>query len=398
MKKIVLAYSGGLDTSVSIHWLKERYDAEVITLTVDVGQGKDIEAIRQKALKIGAVKAITIDAKEEFIRDFVFPTLRAGAIYEGDYPLSSALSRPLIARYLVEVAKQEGATAVAHGCTGKGNDQVRFDVSVGALAPELEVIAPVREWGMSREEEIEYAQQHGIPVPATVESPYSIDANLWGRSIECGVLEDPWQEPPDDVFEWTKDAADTPDEPSYIEIEFEEGIPVALDGEKLSGAELVAKLNAIAGEYGVGRIDHLENRLVGIKSREVYEAPAAVVLYEAHRKLEKMTLTKDSIRFNAIVAATYADLVYNGLWYSALRKDLDAYVASAQRPVTGTVRVKLDRGTARVVGVRSPYSLYDYHLATYDKEDAFDHKAAVGFIKLWGLPLRVRARVQGIWR
>lgn len=398
MKKIVLAYSGGLDTSVSTRWLRERYDAEVVTLTVDVGQGKDVEAIRQKAMAIGAVKAITIDAQEEFIRDFAFPTLRAGAVYEGDYPLSSALSRPLIVKYLVQVARGEGAVAVAHGCTGKGNDQVRFDVSTGALAPELEVIAPVREWEMSREEEIEYAHQQGIPVPVTVENPYSIDANLWGRSIECGVLEDPWQEPPEDLFEWTRSPAEVPDEPRYLEIEFEEGTPIALDGEKFSGAELVVQLNAVVGGYGVGRIDHLENRLVGIKSREVYEAPAAVVLHEAHRKLEKMTLTKDTIRFNAVVASAYADLVYNGLWYSALRRDLDAYVASAQRPVTGSVRVKLEKGTARVVGVRSPYSLYDYHLATYDKEDAFDHRAAVGFIKLWGLPLRVSARVQEIWK
>jgi argininosuccinate synthase len=272
---------------------------------------------------------------------------------------------------------------------------VRFDVSVGALAPELEIIAPVREWEMSREEEIEYAHEYGIPVPVTVESPYSIDANLWGRSIECGVLEDPWQEPPEEVFEWTKNPSGVPDGPHYIEIEFKEGIPQALNGERLSGAELVTRLNAIAGEYGVGRIDHLENRLVGIKSREVYEAPAAVVLHEAHRKLEKMTLPKDTMRFNAIVATTYADLVYNGLWYSALRRDLDAYVTSVQRPVTGTVRVRLEKGFANVVGVRSPHSLYDYSLATYSK-DAFDHKAAEGFIKLWGLPLRVRAKIQGL--
>jgi len=275
-----------------------------------------------------------------------------------------------------------------------GNDQVRFDVSVGALAPDLEIIAPVREWGMSREEEIEYAHEHRIPVPVTVDSPYSIDANLWGRSIECGVLEDPWEEPPEEVFEWTKSPAEAPNDPCYVEIEFEKGTPIALDGERLSGAQLIARLNALAGGYGIGRIDHLENRLVGIKSREVYEAPAAAVLYEAHRKLEKMTVTKQSARFNAIVAATYADLVYNGLWYSALKCDLDAYVGSAQRHVTGTVRVKLGRGNCQVVGVRSPYSLYSYSLATYDKADAFDHRAAVGFIKLWGLPLRVQAQAQ----
>lgn len=395
-KKVVLAYSGGLDTSVCIKWLGERYDAEVVVLTIDVGQGKDIETLRQKAISIGAIRAVALNAREEFVRDFVFPTLRAGAVYEGDYPLFSALSRPLIAKYLVEVAREEGAAAVAHGCTGKGNDQVRVDVSVGVLAPELGVIAPVREWGMSREEEIEYANRHNIPIPVTVDHPYSIDANLWGRSIECGVLEDPWQEPPEEVFEWTRNPSEVPDEPRYIEIRFEEGIPVALDGEKLSGAELVARLNAVAGEYGVGRVDHLENRLVGIKSREVYEVPAAAVLHEAHRKLEKMTLTKGTTRFNTLVGTTYADLVYNGLWYSALRKDLDAYVASAQRPVTGTVRVRLEKGAARVAGVRSPYSLYDFSLATYDKEDAFDHKAAEGFIQLWGLPLRVRARMQGL--
>lgn len=395
-KKVVLAYSGGLDTSVCIKWLGERYDAEVVVLTIDVGQGKDIETLRQKAISIGAIRAVALNAREEFVRDFVFPTLRAGAVYEGDYPLFSALSRPLIAKYLVEVAREEGAAAVAHGCTGKGNDQVRVDVSVGVLAPELGVIAPVREWGMSREEEIEYANRHNIPIPVTVDHPYSIDANLWGRSIECGVLEDPWQEPPEEVFEWTRNPSEVPDEPRYIEIEFEEGIPVALDGEKLSGAKLVARLNAVAGEYGVGRVDHLENRLVGIKSREVYEVPAAAVLHEAHRKLEKMTLTKGTTRFNTLVGTTYADLVYNGLWYSALRKDLDAYVASAQRPVTGTVRVGLEKGAARVAGVRSPYSLYDFSLATYDKEDAFDHKAAEGFIQLWGLPLRVRARMQGL--
>lgn len=395
-KKVVLAYSGGLDTSVCIKWLGERYDAEVVVLTIDVGQGKDIETLRQKAISIGAIRAVALNAREEFVRDFVFPTLRAGAVYEGDYPLFSALSRPLIAKYLVEVAREEGAAAVAHGCTGKGNDQVRVDVSVGVLAPELGVIAPVREWGMSREEEIEYANRHNIPIPVTVDHPYSIDANLWGRSIECGVLEDPWQEPPEEVFEWTRNPSEVPDEPRYIEIEFEEGIPVALDGEKLSGAKLVARLNAVAGEYGVGRVDHLENRLVGIKSREVYEVPAAAVLHEAHRKLEKMTLTKGTTRFNTLVGTTYADLVYNGLWYSALRKDLDAYVASAQRPVTGTVRVRLEKGAARVAGVRSPYSLYDFSLATYDKEDAFDHKAAEGFIQLWGLPLRVRARMQGL--
>lgn len=396
MSKVVLAYSGGLDTSVAIRWIAEKYGMEVIALTVDVGNERDLSAIQAKALRIGATKAIVVDAKELFVKYFVFPALQAGAVYEGAYPLATALARPLIAKIMVDVARQEGAVAVAHGCTGKGNDQVRFDVSITALAPDLKIIAPVREWRMTREEEIEYAQAHGIPVPVTVKSPYSIDQNLWGRSIECGVLEDPWQEPPPEVFAWTKSPDQAPDEPLYLEIDFEKGIPVALNGEALGGVELIQRLNTLAGEHGVGRIDHIENRLVGIKSREVYEAPAAVVLHTAHTDLEKLTMTKDALRFKAIVAAHYADLIYNGLWFSPLHQDLAAYVASSQRHVTGTIRLRLYKGQCQVVGRKSPLSLYSFQLATYDKADAFDHSAAVGFIKLWGLPLKIQAQVQPI--
>lgn len=394
MEKVVLAYSGGLDTSVAIRWINEHYGMEVITVTADVGNEKDFTAIREKALRIGATKAYVHDAKEDFVRFFVFPSLRAGAIYEGVYPLATALARPLIAKILVDYARQEGATAVAHGCTGKGNDQVRFDVSVAALAPDLRIIAPVREWRWTRREEIEYAAKHNIPVPVTAESPFSIDENLWGRSIEAGVLEDPWAEPPEEAFAWTIDPRHAPDEPCYVEIEFERGIPVALDRQRMDGVALIGRLNELAGAHGVGRLDHLENRLVGIKSREVYEAPAAVVLHAAHAELEKMTLTKDQLRFKAKVAQEIADLVYNGLWFSALHQDLAAFVASTQRHVTGTVRVKLFKGHCQVVGRKSPRSLYDIRLATYETGDLFDHQAAVGFIQLWGLPLRTQAQVQ----
>lgn len=393
-RKAVLAYSGGLDTSVAVRWLKEKYDLDVITLTVDIGNVADLPAIRQKALDIGAVKAVVVDARESFINVFVFPALKADAIYEGQYPLATALGRPLIAQLLVDVAKSEGATIVAHGCTGKGNDQVRFDVGIAALAPELKVIAPAREWNMTREQTIAYARSHNIPVPITVANPYSIDENLWGRSIECGILENPWHEPPEDVFMWTKAIEDTPDEPAYVEIGFDKGIPTSLDGESLAGVRLVQRIHELAGKHGVGRIDHVENRLVGIKSREVYEAPAAVVLLAAHQALEELVLTKDQLRFKAKVAGEYADLVYNGLWFTGLRQDLAAYVDSSQRYVTGTVRVKLSKGNCRIVGRKSPYSLYDYSLATYDKGDAFDQSASPGFIHIWGLPVRTQAKVQ----
>jgi argininosuccinate synthase len=394
MNKVVLAYSGGLDTSVAIRWIAEQYGLDVVALTVDVGNERDISGVGEKARRIGAAKAITIDARHDFVNYFVWPALQAGAMYEGAYPLATALARPLIAKLLVDVARQEGALAVAHGCTGKGNDQVRFDVSVMALAPDLKVIAPVREWSMTRDAEIEYAQAHGIPVPATLTSPYSVDTNLWGRSIEAGVLEDPWTEPPADVYEWTADPADTPDEPAYIEIGFESGIPVSLDGQSLDGVTLIDRLNTLAGQHGVGRIDHVENRLVGIKSREIYEAPAATALHAAHRALEGLTLGRDQARFKETVAAEYARLVYNGLWFSALHADLAAYVRNSQRFVTGVVRVKLARGTCTVVGRQAPHSLYSHALATYERGDMFDHSGAVGFIKLWGLPLKTQAQVQ----
>ena len=391
--KIVLAYSGGLDTSVAIRWLQERYNAQVVTLTVDLGM-VDLEEIRRRALKIGAVSAHAVDGKDTFYREFITPSLRVGAIYEQQYPLATALGRPLIARYLIDTAREEGANAVAHGCTGKGNDQVRLDVSVAALAPELKVVAPIREWGMSRAEELEYAQKHNIPVPAG-KGPYSVDDNLWGRSIEAGDLEDPWQEPPEGAFAWTRPISSTPSEPVYLEIGFQEGIPVSLDSEELQGVELITKLNRLAGEHGVGRIDHIENRLVGIKSREIYEAPAAVVLHGAHNALEAMTLSKDQARLKARIAQEYADVVYNGLWYSHHRRDLDAYVLSTQSHVSGTVRVRLHRGNCTVVGRKSPYALYRYELATYDREDKFDHGSAEGYISIYGLPVRTQSKVQG---
>jgi argininosuccinate synthase len=394
LDKVVLAYSGGLDTSVAIKWLEEKYSLKVVTLTVDIGNVPDLEAIRQKALKVGAIKALVVDAKATFIRSFVFPALQADAVYEGQYPLATALGRPLIARLLAQTAKKEKARVVAHGCTGKGNDQVRIDVGIAALAPELKVIAPAREWNMTREQAIEYAQAHNIPVPITRASPYSIDANLWGRSIESGALEDTWNEPPEDVFLWTKSPEKTPARPVYLEIGFDHGIPVSLDGQKLDGVALVQKVHDLAGRYGVGRIDHVENRLVGIKSREVYEAPAAVVLLKAHQALENLVLAKEQLRFKAKVAAEYADLIYNGLWFTGMRQDLAAYVESTQRYVTGTVRVELFKGNCQIVGRKSPYSLYDYSLATYDKGDAFDQSASPGFIHIWGLPARTQAKAQ----
>ena len=395
-EKVVLAYSGGLDTSVAIRWLKEKYGFDVITLTVDVGNERDFSALCDKALKVGASKALVKDAKELFIDHFVFPALQAGAIYEGYYPLATALSRPLIARLLVAAAREEGASTVAHGCTGKGNDQVRIEVGVSALAPELKIIAPAREWGMTREQTISYARRYNIPLSITASSPYSVDENLWGRSIECGVLEDPWAEPPEDVFAWTKSPKEAPDEAAYIEIGFDRGLPVAIDGQKMNGVDLVQRLNELAGNHGVGRIDHVENRLVGIKSREIYEAPAAVVLLEAHQALEALTLSKLQLRFKQKVAAEYADLIYNGLWFTAQHQDLAAYIKSSQRFVTGTVRLKLFKGKCSVVGRKSPSSLYSYGLATYDKGDQFDQSAAPGFIHIWGLPVRIQAQIQPI--
>ncbi|UCC90763.1 MAG: argininosuccinate synthase [Dehalococcoidia bacterium] len=394
--KIVLAYSGGLDTSVAIKWIKEKYNLDVIALTIDVGNERDFSAIRQKALDVGAIKALVVDAKDSFVNEYVFPALQADALYEAEYPLATALARPLMAKLLVDTAQGEGASAVAHGCTGKGNDQVRFEVSVNALAPGLKIIAPAREWGMTREQTINYAQRHGIPVPVTVASPYSIDENLWGKSIECGVLEDPWVEPPEEVFTWTKSAGETPDKPDYVEVGFEKGIPVTIDGQELNGVSLIQRLNGLAGRRGVGRVDHVENRLVGIKSREIYEAPGAKVLLQAHQALEAMTLSKSQLRFKQKVAQEYADLIYNGLWFTALRQDLAAYVKSSQRFVTGIVRLKLFKGSSSVVGRKSPFSLYSYGLATYDKADVFDQSASPGFIHIWGLSARTQAQVQKI--
>ncbi|MEN3202455.1 MAG: argininosuccinate synthase [Atribacterota bacterium] len=392
-KKVVLAYSGGLDTSVAIRWLQEEFQAEVYAVTLDLGQGKDIAEVQKKALSIGAKEALVFDVKEEFLNEYVLPALWAKALYEGRYPLSTALSRPLIAKYLVKVAEEKGATMVAHGCTGKGNDQVRIEVAVAALNPDLKVIAPARIWGWTREEEIEYANAHGIPVPVTVERPYSIDQNVWGRSIECGVLEDPWVEPPEDVFAWTRNPLETPDEPVYLEIGFEEGVPRLLRGQYYSLINLVEELNRIGGEHGFGRIDHVENRLVGIKSREVYECPAALILLEAYRDLEQLILPREVTHFKPYLEERYAQLVYEGLWYSPLREALDAFMRSLAQRITGTVRIKLYKGSMRVVGRKSEYSLYDFSLATYEKGDLFDHKASEGFITIWGLPLKTQAVV-----
>jgi len=393
--KVILAYSGGVDTSVAIKWIAEKYDMDVVALSIDVGAEREFEAIRQKALKVGAIKALVIDARDIFINNYAFPALQADALYEGQYPLATAIARPLIAKLMVDIARQEGATAISHGCTGKGNDQVRFDVSLAALAPDLKIIAPAREWGMTRQQLIDYAKANDIPVPVTIASPYSIDENLWGKAIECGVLDDPWVEPPEEVFTWTKSPENAPDGPCYIEISFEKGIPVSLNGREMKGAALVEELNTLAGEHGVGRIDHVENRLVGIKSREVYEAPAATVLLTAHLALEQLTLSRDQIRFKQRVAQEYADLVYNGLWFSALHRDLTAYIRSTQRNVSGEVRVKLFKGRAAVVGRKSPMSLYSYGLATYDEADEFDQSAAEGFIQIYGLPVKTQAQVQG---
>ncbi len=391
--KVVLAYSGGLDTSVAVRWIQDQYHMDVITLTIDLGTNEDLEAIRARALDVGAVKTLVLDATDVFIEYFVWPALQAGALYEGAYPLATALGRPLIAKLLVDAARQHGATAVAHGCTGKGNDQVRFDVGIKTLAPELRIIAPAREWGMTREQEIDYAERHGIVVPVKKESRYSTDENLWGRSIECGALEDPWLEPPEDAYTLTVNPAQAPDEPEYVEIEFERGIPVGLNGERPEPRQLIHEVGRIAGRHGVGRIDHIENRVVGIKSREIYEAPAAVLLHTAHAALESMTMTRPALRFRSAVSAQYADIIYDGLWYSKFHLDLAAYVVSSQQVVSGSVRVRLFKGSAVKVGVRSPYSLYDRALATYDEGDLFDHRAALGFIALHGLPARTQARV-----
>ena len=385
--KIVLAYSGGLDTSVAILWLKEQgYD--VVTMTADVGQAVDLQATKEKALKTGACNAYVMDLKEEFVKDFVWPCLKANGMYQGTYPLNSALSRPLISKYLASVAEIEGAIAVAHGCTGKGQDQVRIEVCTNALNPKLACVAPVRDWQFTREAEIDFAAENGIEVPLTKKNPYSIDENMWGRSIECGVLEDPWNEPPSDAFKLTVDPWDAPDKPEYVEITFEKGVPVALDGKALDGVDLILELNKIAGRHGVGRIDMIEDRLVGFKSREVYECPSANTLLKAHKALETLTLSKDLIVTKKELETKYAELAYVGYWFSPLKEALDVFMDHTQQSVSGVVKVRLFKGQAMVVGMKSDSSIYKHNLATYSEGDAFDHKAAVGFIKIWGLPIK----------
>ncbi|RLF21294.1 MAG: argininosuccinate synthase [Thermoprotei archaeon] len=382
--KVVLAYSGGLDTSVAIKWLQEKYGAEVITVTLDVGQMEDLKSIEEKAKMLGVAKHYSINAVEEFAERYVAKAIKANALYEGKYPLHSALSRPLIAEKLVEVALKEGADAVAHGCTGRGNDQVRIEVTVKALAPHLKIIAPVREWELSRDMEVAYAKERGIPVPVK-DKPYSIDQNLWGRSIECGPLDDPYAEPPEDAFEWTVNPSQAPDKPLYLTLTFRGGLPVALNGVEMSLKDLVIELNKLAGQHGVGRIDHIEDRVVGIKSREVYEAPAAVCIVEAHKDLEKMTLTKHELSFKSMVDEVWTKLAYEGLWCDPLREDLEAFIDKTQVRVEGEVKLKLYRGWLTVVGRRSSKSLYDLDLATYEAWGKFDQKLAKGFIELWGL-------------
>ncbi len=395
VKKVVLAYSGGLDTSVIVKWLQDKYNCEVITYTADLGQNEELEPIREKALKVGAIKAYIEDVREEFLRNYVMKAFKFGALYEGKYPLATALGRPLITKKMIEIAIKEGADAIAHGSTGKGNDQVRFDVSAVALKPDIKVIAPVREWELkSRDEEIEYAKKHGIPVPVTKEKPYSIDRNIWGLSVEAGPLEDPYFEPPEDIYSMTQDPKNAPDEPEYVEIDFEQGIPIALNGKKMGLVELVNEANQLAGKHGVGRIDMVENRLVGIKSREIYEAPAAVLLLEAKRSLDELILDRETLHLKDQLALKYAELVYYGLWFSNLREALDAFADKLNENETGTVRVKLFKGKATTVGRKSPYALYSKELATYDPGDKFVHKYGEAFCHIWGLPLKVAAQVK----
>jgi len=384
--KIVLAYSGGLDTSVAIRWIKEKYGYDVVTLTLDVGQADDLTEVAKKSQFVGAVKHYTLDGKQEFVESYVFPAIKANALYEWKYPLSTALARPLIAKKLVEIAQKEGAVAVAHGCTGKGNDQVRFEVTIKAHDPKLKIVAPVREWKLSREEEIKYAEKHGIAIPVDLENPYSVDQNIWGRSVECGVLEDPLNEPPPDVYEWTNAPENAPETPQYLTVGFEKGVPVSVDGESMEPVEMIKKLNFIGGKHGVGRIDHIEDRLVGIKSREVYECPAATLLIEAHKELEKLVLTRHEVWFKQKIDAEWSNLVYTGLWDDPLKEDLDAFVGQSQERVTGDVRLKTYKGSVQVVGRSSPMSLYDNALATYSASTTFDQTWSNGFIEIWAMP------------
>ncbi len=392
MNKVLLAYSGGLDTTVAIKMIEENYHLPVATLTVDVGQNEDIQGIRDKALTIGAVQAFIYDAREEFVKDYIIPALKANALYEGAYPLATALARPLMVKHLVKIAEKIGATHIAHGCTGKGNDQVRFECGIAALNPDLKIIAPMREFNLKRDYEIEYAKKNGIPIEEK-KSVYSIDENLWGRSIECGPIEDETKEPPEDAFLWTVSPQKAPDEPEYIEIEFKKGIPVALNNEPMGLVNLINKLNEIGGKHGVGRIDHIESRLVGIKSHEVYEAPAATILIKAHQDLEKLVLTRDVLHFKPILDNLFAELVYNGLWFSPLREAISAFIEETQKNVSGTVRLKLYKGSATVVGRYSGNSLYIKNLATYEGIDEFDQTHSKGFIEIWSLPLKVNTMV-----
>lgn len=393
--KIVVAYSGGLDTSVMVKWLKDNYDAEIITFTGNLGQTKELIGLEEKAKKSGASKSYIIDLTKEFLEEYAFPALRAGAMYEDAYPMACSLGRPLLAKTLVDIARMENANMVAHGCTGKGNDQVRFEVTVGALAPDIINIAPLRTWEFkSREEEIDYAKEHNIPVAATKDNPYSIDENIWGTAIECGILEDPMAEPPADAFQHTVAPEDAPDESEVVTIEFEKGIPVAVNGVTMDSVSLVKLLNEIGGKHGVGRIDMIENRLVGIKSREVYEAPAGMILHFAHKELERITLEKSVAHYKSLVVQEYANLIYNGLWFTPLREALQVFIDKTQEKVTGLVKVRLYKGTTRIAGRTSPYSLYDPELATYTAADQFDHKASEGFIKIFGLPYKTICRVE----
>lgn len=391
--KTILAYSGGLDTSVCIKWLQEKYKTDVITLTLELGQEEtDLKSIEKKAKKLGAIKTYSIDAREEFVNDYINPAIRANALYEEKYPVSTSIARPLIAKWLVKIAEKENADAVAHGSTGKGNDQVRFEVSIRTLNSELRIIAPVREWSLTRDAEIEYAKKNNITIPVK-KSPYSTDENLWGRSIEAGLLEDPMKEPPEDAFEWTSSVEGAPQKAEYIEIEFDKGIPVSINGKKLKEIEIIKKLNSIGGKHGIGRIDMIEDRLVGIKSREVYECPAATIILAAHKELERLTLTREENLFKEIIDSKWAQIAYFGQWYDPLKNDLDAFINKTQDVVSGNVRIKLHKGNSIIVGRKSPNSLYDMGLATYNKEDKFDHRTAEGFIKLWGLQSEISGRI-----
>jgi len=389
--KVVLAYSGGLDTSISIKWIKEKYNMDVIAALIDCGQPGDLKKAYQKALKIGASKSVLINSKNEFVNDFILPSIKANLKYEKKYPLATALARPLIVKKLVEIARKEGAKAIAHGCTAKGNDQVRFDVGIRSLEPDFKIIAPLREWNLSREEAIKYAAEFNIDIPVTAGNPYSIDENLWGRSVECGILEDPWTEPPEDIYQWTR-ITHNKDESEYIEIGFFNGKPVSLNGNNMSAELIIKKLNTIAGSYGIGRIDMVENRLVGIKSREIYEAPAAEIIIEAHRQLESLVLDRELAHYKFNLEEKLAELVYYGYWFTPLRKCIESFIEQSQVNVTGKVKIKLECGNFRVVGRKSNYSLYDVNLATYNRGDSFDHRHSESFIKLWGYPYEIMGK------